>query len=170
MAPKVQNYLRFAGGVKRYHSWPVLQTQTNAEHTWNVLRIFIAIFGAPSPNVTVRIVHHDSAELLTGDPPFPIKRDHPELKRIYDALEHKFEETSGILYGDVSREDALRIKVCDLIEMWEFGLVETNMGNRFAELIVIRTEENVIQLSQSLPSAEKDEVLAYMHNVKEKLR
>lgn len=170
MVAKVVDFLRFSGAVKRYHTWPVLRADTVGEHTWNVLRIYVELFGPPAPEVTVYVIHHDSPEVYTGDPPFPIKRDNPDVKAGYDRMEREFEERHGLSGGELSPDDRIRVKVCDLIDMWEFGMVEMAMGNTLAENIVLRTSENVERLSQGLSERERDKVRNYLHSTREKLR
>lgn len=170
MAPKVTDFLRFSGAVKRYHTWPVLRADTVAEHCWNVLRIYITVFGPPPAHVTTYIVHHDSPELLTGDPPFPIKRDNPELKRVYDRLDDEFNADHGVGGEELKPDDRIRIKVCDLIDMWEFGLIECAMGNTFAERIVTRTEENALRMATALTEREYETIRKYMTSTREKLK
>lgn len=133
----IRTDIRLAGQVKRYATWPTITTQTTGEHSWQVLRIYIDIFGAPSPNVTVYITHHDSAELVVGDPPFPLKRNNPPLKEIYDRLEHEaMQKMRGEVLPELTPYEMFLVKICDLLEMWEFGLQELQMGNKYAQPIV----------------------------------
>lgn len=145
---EVRRDIRLAGQVKRYATWPVLHQQSTGEHSWQVLRIYIEIFGAPSPEVTTYIVHHDSAELKVGDPPFPLKANNPDLKAIYDRLEDEaMLEMRGEALPGLPPEEKTRIKICDLLEMWEFGEQEQMMGNRYAEPIIddtLKTVRNMI--------------------------
>lgn len=170
MVAKIVDHLRFSGAVKRYHTWPVIRADTVGEHTWNVLRIYVELFGPPAPSVTTYVVHHDSPEVYTGDPPFPIKRDNPDVKAGYQRMEREFEETHGLSGEGLSPDDRIRVKVCDLIDMWEFGMVEMAMGNTLAENIVLRTSENIERMSQALSERERDAVRKCMHSTREKLR
>lgn len=142
---------RLSGLVRRYHSWPVLTTQSVGEHSWQVLRIYIEIFGAPSPETTTYIVYHDSAELATGDPPFPLKKDHPELKEIYDRMEHEaMLQMRGVGLPELDPRERARVKVCDLLEMWEHGRHELQLGNQYAHPIVQDTLEAALMISNSV--------------------
>ena len=133
----VRRDIRLAGQVKRYSTWPVHHQQSTGEHSWQVLRIYIEIFGAPSPEVTTYIVHHDSAELKVGDPPFPLKAQNSDLKAIYDRLESAaMLEMRGEALPVLGHPEASMVKVCDLLEMWEYGQQEWMMGNRYAQPIV----------------------------------
>lgn len=128
---------RLAGLVMRYHTWPTLTQQTISEHTWQLLRIYIEIFGPPPPLVTYYITYHDAPELKTGDAPFPIKMENPDLKEILDRIEKKtFLEMLGKDMPELSMEEKVRVKICDLIEMHEFGVHERFLGNRYAEPII----------------------------------
>lgn len=143
MSDAVTGSLRHAGGVERYHTWPTIRKQTVADHCYHVLRIYYEIFGPPSAEVTTYVLFHDSPEVKYGDPPFPAKREHPELKRVYSELEADYYgKMFGFDHADlVSADEKIKVKVCDLLEMWEFGKVELKMGNQYARLIVDRTLE-----------------------------
>lgn len=141
MSNHVTGSLRHAGGVERYHTWPTIRKQTVADHSYHVLRIYYELFGPPSPEVTIYVLFHDSPEVRFGDPPFPAKQEHPELKRIYTDLEKTYYlDMFGVDHSErLDRSEHVKVKVCDLLEMWEFGRVELKMGNQYARLIVERT-------------------------------
>lgn len=129
---------RFAGGVKRYHTWPTSQSQDVSQHTWQQMRIYYALFGAMSPTVSTALLFSDAGELLTGDAPFYAKRRSPPLKMVLDPLEVE----GVILQGGpdlpdcvLTQQEKHRIKACDLIEMFEFGLIEMAFGSAFGQPI-----------------------------------
>lgn len=132
---------RMGAGVKRYHTWPTIQQQTVADHTMNVLRIWCELFGPPHSYVTEHILYHDVGESGAGDPPFPSKQLWPALKDGHDQAERETLEGMGVyIYAsDLSDIDRTKIKVCDLLEMWEFGLTEWMLGSRYAEAVVVDT-------------------------------
>lgn len=129
--------LRQAGRIQRYHTRSTIQTQTIAEHTWNVLRIWVELYGPPDPNVTVAIMFHDVGEARTGDLPHTVKRDHPELKEPLKEIERmhlrNLVEQHCRLGADtlmhVNNWDMMCIKMCELIEMAEFARDEYDLGN-----------------------------------------
>lgn len=137
---------RIAGGVLRYHTWPTLRRQTVAEHTWHSLRIYMETFGPPPPHVSVAITTHDMGELATGDLPFPVKKDNAHVATAMSELEGKsVDRTFGSTFGgqdclecleDMTTQDKVRVKICDILEMIEFGMEERLMGNRYADPIV----------------------------------
>lgn len=144
---------RLAGQVERYHVWPTIRKQTVAEHVWQVLRIYVELFGTPEPDVWQYILHHDSGELVTGDLPFPLKARHPDLKKMMDGLEDDALAGMGIGTIPLTSEQKWKMKVCDLLEMLEFGLQEMSLGNRLAEPIVKGTSSNLRQLCEDMTLA-----------------
>ncbi len=133
---------RRGGAVERYHTWPTIQRQQVDSHSWNVVRILVTIWPeAPAPAI-IYAVFHDVGEVATGDPPYPIKADNPVLKEEMDRLESEAVGRMGIPQPLMALEDAfhwkVRIKICDVIEMWEFGLDEMALGSKFARPIVDR--------------------------------
>lgn len=130
---------RFGGAVRRYHTWPTLNVQTNADHTWNVMRIWWQLFGPLSSEESTYVIWHDVGEIRSGDLPFPVKRDHPALKDICGVIEA--EALVGMfgrnpMKGVSTAEIKFKAKFCEMIEMCEFGLIELRQGNTFAEPIV----------------------------------
>jgi 5'-deoxynucleotidase YfbR-like HD superfamily hydrolase len=158
---------RWAGCVERYHTWPTLQKQNVGEHTWQVMVIWFQIFGPLSPEESAYVLWHDGGELVTGDPPFPVKANNPNLKATYDALEAN--ALVGMLGVNPMRvfttQTKHRAKLCDLLEMYEFGLCELALGNRLAQPIIDDMKEEVLKLcSENLPEA-LQRVCAYIKAV-----
>jgi 5'-deoxynucleotidase YfbR-like HD superfamily hydrolase len=123
----------FAGRVKRYHTWPVLHDQTVGEHTWQVMRIYWQIFGPMPAEVSSFILWHDAGELLAGDAPGMLKILVPEIKPILDRVECKAVDAMGGACVPVSDQMRVRVKVCDLIEVYEQCSIELLQGNRLVE-------------------------------------
>lgn len=130
---------RLAGEVLRYHTWPHIRQQSVGEHTWQVLRILFKI--APQYITTEYvefIVLHDVAEIGVGDPPFPVKRNNPQLKHIMDELEDKHLAAMGEKLPVISPQLKCIFKYAELIEMWEWGLEEVMRGNKMAQMVADR--------------------------------
>lgn len=121
---------RLAGQVRRYHTWPQHHHQTNGEHTWQVMRLLVMIFGTPRAEVLVYAVKHDMAEIKVGDPPYPIKAHNPALKAEMDRLEGAHFEAVGIQLPDLTPEEKVLFKFCDLLDCVEHARYELLMGNR----------------------------------------
>lgn len=153
---------RVAGGVRRWHTWPVLQPQTNADHTWNCLRIYLQTFKSISPAVTKYVMFHDCGELRTGDLPFPVKMNNPELKRIIDAEESVSLAGMGVTLPVLALAEKLRVRYCDLMDMHEYGLMEMCLGNQFAKPIVEDTRKALDALYPQMPVGDWESVLGYV--------
>jgi len=124
-----------AGNVVRYHTWPVLIQQTNAHHTWNVLRIMVEIWPQTPQDILLHTIFHDGGELGPGDIPFPYKSQNPVLKKAVHDLEVQSLRDQGVWRLTTTRDDddewLHRAKTCDLIEMLEKGLEEYLLGNYY---------------------------------------
>lgn len=137
---------RHSGMVQRYHTWPTIQRQTIADHTWNMIRIYWEIFGPEiEPTTLSRMLWHDAGESVAGDPPFPVKRDNHDLKTAHDRVEQ--DAVMQIAGEDavpvVADSEVWRMKVCDLLEMAEFGAVEASLGSQYGWPVVEDTLEGV---------------------------
>ncbi len=130
---------RMALSVKRYHSWPTIQTQTVADHTCQVMRVYYEIFGRPLVDIYEYILFHDITEMWTGDIPFPLKSKYPALGAAVKDAERDACDRMGIPDVHLDDDQKKRVKICDLAEMWEFGRTELLLGNKLANPIVERT-------------------------------
>jgi 5'-deoxynucleotidase YfbR-like HD superfamily hydrolase len=145
---------RLAGAVKRYHTWPTTQSQSVAEHTWNMMMIWYAIWGPLPSVISTYILWHDCGELAVGDIPFPVKSQNEQLRMLIDDQETKalasMSYTHPVTLDPIDRK---RVKLCDLIEMHEFGKMEEKLGNAFAGPIIRDTMAAITNLLADLPSA-----------------
>ena len=155
---------RHAGEVIRYHTWPMHHRQTVGEHTWQVMRIYLQIFGPLSPEVSTYIIWHDTGELVTGDLPFPVKRDNPHLKAECDFIEKRARVLMGgpPLEFKLSEEESNRGKLCDLIDMYEQGKIEVAMGNQYGLPIVNDVRANIIEFMKRLTLEDRAAVNLYL--------
>lgn len=151
MIDKVIRSTRHASMIDRYHTYPTLQKQDNASHTYGVLRIYIETFGPPPPEVTVYITYHDSGELATGDVPYDAKRANPDLKELVNGIadEAAFALTKGVFRRDMITEPQhAMVKFCDNLEMAEFGIEEMKLGNMYYGSKIV---QKILNAMQSLP-------------------
>lgn len=131
---------RAAGEIRRYHTWAVHRDQSTAEHTWQILRILLTIWPTVPRNVIVHGLVHDSGE-MSGDIQYPFKLLFEELEhgsvKAENYVRHLQQETLGAPAPNhpLSQFEKFVFKACDNLEMWEFGLRELNMGNRYAEIV-----------------------------------
>lgn len=158
---------RHAGSVHRYHTHPTLRAQTVAEHSWHVMRLFLELFPEEvTVEVLTYILYHDVAEIGTGDLPFPVKASHPGLAEVMHDVEAEVLDNMGIVLPDLTDRQRLLVKICDLLEMWEWGREEVTMGNRYAAPIVADTCSAVCNLTVVEPGPLHDDILTWMDGQK----
>lgn len=143
---------RHAGNVKRYHAWPTIRQQTVGDHSFHVLRLYIDCFGMPPQDTLYHIVYHDLGELSAGDTPFPAKRIVPGLREAAERAELWGLELQGLTLPELTDQERVRFKFCDLMEMWEFARVEHQLGNNYALPIQLNIEHYVSELVEENPS------------------
>jgi len=162
---QINSSARLAGQVERYHCWPVHRRQSVAEHTWHVMRIYWQIWGPLPEIISTHLLWHDAGELATGDLPFPVKARNPAVKVILDVLEADAVEAMGGPAGlepNLSDQDRIRMKISDLLEMWEFGCCELAMGNQYAQPIVDDTYQAARALLEKLTPRDRELVAVYV--------
>jgi 5'-deoxynucleotidase YfbR-like HD superfamily hydrolase len=108
------------GRVIRYHAVPSCHNplQDVAQHSWNVIILLMHITDFKcGANLLMEAAMHDTAELMTGDIPYTVKRDNPELKKTLALLEkkHRREDTIHDEFALTPEEKAL-LKVCDTLD------------------------------------------------------
>lgn len=163
----VQTSARMAGQVKRYHTWPNVRPQTTGEHMWQAMRIWWQIWGPMPPAVSTYLLWNDAGELVSGDVSFMAKRRSPALKKALDVLEEEaIAEMGGPKTFLISDYQKMQAKVCDLIEMLEYGLTELAFGNNFGEPIVAVTHVAVLQQMKKLTKVDRGFVRAYLKKMK----
>lgn len=165
MRANIMRSRALAGRVRRYHTWPVLHQETVAEHTFGVLRIYREIFGLRDAPVEY-IMDHDLDELHVGDMPFPLKSRYPEIKAALVTAERDARERLGLPTDyAISETDRARVKVCDLLQMWEFGKIEVRLGNVMATDIVSDTVRAATELAKlRLGDDDQDAIMAWLQN------
>lgn len=136
---------RSAGNLLRWHTWPHIRQQSVAEHTWQVIRILLAIWPDCPKSVLVEAMFHDVGERVTGDAPYPMKKDNETLRQILNAKERAARQQMapwGVV-PPIDLEDAEQnaIKLAEYIEMWEWALDELALGNQNARIVLVRMRE-----------------------------
>lgn len=160
---------RCAGLVKRYATWPMLREQTTGEHSWQVMRLYCEFFGVPRSEVLYCILHHDSAEVAVGDPPFPLKAHNPALKAEYQRLEAEALVQLDITLPVLFLDELTKVKIADLLEMAEHAVHELTMGNKFAGPIATRTVQAAAPYISEITPDDRKGVLAWLTTLKLRL-
>lgn len=133
---------RVAGQITRYHTWPKTREQSVGEHSWQIMRILLTLWPTAPRRLLVHAVLHDVGE-MAGDVPWPGKKNDPVLKERHDAAERVVHENMSrewclppaVVLGDYEHGV---FKLCEYIEMWEWGLHEQNLGNRYGAVVALR--------------------------------
>jgi 5'-deoxynucleotidase YfbR-like HD superfamily hydrolase len=128
-----------AGQVKRYHTWPTITTQTVGAHSWRVACIFVELFGHGQSHLVSYCLLHDLGELWAGDLPFGTKSKTLGLPEAHGNAEFNGLRLLGITPPKLTELEKAQCKICDLLEMWEFGTFETHMGNEYAATVAADT-------------------------------
>jgi 5'-deoxynucleotidase YfbR-like HD superfamily hydrolase len=135
---------RLAGQLKRYHTWPTTGHQTGAEHSWNIIRIYLSVVGEEiDPHIIRHAMFHDIGEHFTGDLPFPVKANNPIIKEQIDFLEHRSMCTQLDYWNTfyqvrLTDADKKLFKQIEVLEMAEFGMDQMNLGNNHGFIIADR--------------------------------
>ncbi|HUD11471.1 MAG TPA: YfbR-like 5'-deoxynucleotidase [Candidatus Saccharimonadia bacterium] len=148
--------------VTRYHTWPRLREQSVGEHTAQVMRIMLAIYPSASVKLLTYALFHDIGEVAVGDVPYPAKNQDATIQAAFDAAElqahigmvERFVLPAPI---DISPLEKLIFKLAEYIEMWEWGLHETNLGNRYAVLVSKRMYDAIHDKLYELKQLEQKE-------------
>lgn len=128
--------------ISRYHSWAVHRTQSTGEHSAQIMRILLSIWPDCPRRMLVHAVTHDIGE-MAGDIQWPYKQKVPGLKELADRAEHMVREEMREAFPmppivALSDYEERVFKICEYLEMWEYGLREANMGNKYAHAISMR--------------------------------
>lgn len=128
--------MRF-GSVYRFHTRPVLQRDTVAEHSGRAATLMIALWPQCTMNAVKGMLLHDLAEWFTGDLPAPVKLAKPMVGMLISTLEAEVEHEYGLsplAPGELySPEELWWLKWCDWLEGVLYCLREHAMGNRLVD-------------------------------------
>lgn len=146
----VVNSQRLALLVERYHTWPRVTHQNDGEHSAQVMRIYVRLFGCPPSHVWLFILQHDMPEMRIGDWPFS-GNFAPELKAAKLAVEARVRPAMGLgQHAPLIVEEEQRVKLCDMMDCWEWGAHEERLGNVFGRTVMNNVEEPIVKMAKAL--------------------
>lgn len=126
--------LRDAGAVTRSHTCRTLHHRNVAEHSHGVATLIVVLLqfadAVPSSNLLCAALVHDLSEIATGDIPAPVKREHPDLKRLLNRISTTWEEDNDLRFALTEHEQELLLW-CDRMDFALYALEEVTHGNRF---------------------------------------
>jgi len=127
-AYKLLNVITRGSLIKRYHTRQSIHIQNNAEHQFFVVSIALILYPEMGMETLRKILWHDIYEYETGDMPWLIKRNHPDLKNVMFKIEHKCRERDQ-LFTEVTTFEHTILKLSEYFECLLFCLRERRLGN-----------------------------------------
>lgn len=128
---------QLAGRVTRWHTWPMLRKPSVAEHASRVATLYVELWGMPRAEVLYYCLTHDHGEFTAGDVPFSGKELVEGYREAVNKAEQIGRDRLGVYLPNLREEELHKFKICDLLEMFETGIVEWNMGNRYCGVVVV---------------------------------
>jgi hypothetical protein len=109
-------------------------------------------------------IYHDTAEIVTGDLPYPIKSKNPELKKEIERLEADTISKQGDYWNvapyKITDEQLDLFKLIEMVEMFEWGLDEMSRGCKYGSFVADRCLKVVYEKLQFKPLPEPWRVLS----------
>jgi hypothetical protein len=156
---------RAAMEIRRYHTWRTLRSQSNGEHSCQIIRIMLCIWPEVPRKLIVHAAMHDVGE-MAGDIPYPFKKNNPKLRDEHGKAEREVYTTMADKWGlprltVLSHDEEKFFKMCEYLEMWEYGISEQRMGNSYAAMISERCILMASKLALELPETIRNSATKY---------
>jgi hypothetical protein len=149
--------------VKRYHTHPTVTHPTVADHVYNLMRVWWLIWGPMPEHISTHLLWHDSGELVASDMCHHTKNIVSGLREKLRLLEaDAVTQMGGPEKDQVLPYDVYRVKICDLAEMFEFGIIEIAFGNMTAHTIINSCIEGIKPVMRNLTTPDANKVHAYI--------
>lgn len=132
--------IRNGNNVKRFHTTPRIQEETNGHHSANVAAILLRIEPNCSRQLLISALMHDVPEAYTGDVPAPFKWENPHIKSGLDKGEQDYTLRHHIPNPELNIEERQLLKLADMLDLVFSSLEELGRGNRYAEQLVANGE------------------------------
>lgn len=110
--------LHSTGQTVRYHTNPVMSRlhQTNADHTWGVAMIILALHPNPSRNLLAQTIVHDCGEKWAGDLSYPFKKMYPEIGAAHADAEKQLALDHKVPQFELTSEESEWLRFADRLE------------------------------------------------------
>ena len=116
-----------AGDVTRFHTRPVITTETVAVHTYRIMVLADEVYEGKTPQHIMRyLLLHDVAEFHIGDIPYPVKQ---HLGSKIRKLEHEANLALGIALPELTDNEYAIVKSLDMLAFVYYMRLEQTMGN-----------------------------------------
>lgn len=151
---------RVALQLTRYHAWPRIRDQSNGEHSCQILRILLTVWPDCPRRMLVHAVTHDMGE-MAGDIQYPYKEKFPDLRHTIELVETDVKSVMSTTIGMppvavLTTYERAVFKLCEWIEVWEHGLHEMGLGNRYARIVAMRGITAASQLMEEIEGLRGD--------------
>jgi 5'-deoxynucleotidase YfbR-like HD superfamily hydrolase len=105
-----------AGEVVRYHAVPTVKPQNIAHHSWNVAIIALYLWPDLPRKLLVELIAHDVDEYWTGDIPYTVKRDNPEIKEMFHDLAILARRNTTLPADATDYQEEAILKIADTLD------------------------------------------------------
>ncbi len=146
-----ENAILNAGYVRRWHTSRTFN-QNIAEHSWRMAALAIVRYPNISVELLKAIILHDIGEYRFADIPSPIKREHPELRKLEEEIQLDFYKELGITPPKLTVVEEKILKMLDMYEA--FCFVQQYDPEAEARRISKRLEYYMKELSAQMPEME----------------
>lgn len=133
------------GRVKRCHTADYIGHYDNAQHSFNMCILYLALHPEPKFRVVKAILYHDLAERFTGDLPAPALIEFPELREGIKKVEAHCRKVMGVEI-DIEEEEAHWVHTIDKVEHYLWAVRQVSMGNTRVEHHLRKLELILAQL------------------------
>lgn len=125
-------FIHAGGGVRRFHTLPMLKEDTVAQHSFGVAWFCSLLMnGSASASILMAALTHDLAEQFTGDLPAPAKRE-LGLSKQFEAYEETQLCMAGIKFPLLTDSEKRTLKMADCMDGAMRCATEVKLGNAFA--------------------------------------
>jgi 5'-deoxynucleotidase YfbR-like HD superfamily hydrolase len=124
-------YIRESFMIRRFHTiGHIHKEETVGHHTANVLAFLFYLYDDVPPLYLVKAcLHHDVAELATGDIPATAKWQHSDLAQVLTRIEHGVKERHNLYSAEIEEPHASLLKFADMLDLCFKSVEELAVGN-----------------------------------------